>query len=156
NSEDAYLRSRALIGLGVVCYQARPNDPPDWAARVVAAPLREYGLSAGQRKLIHKEIQEGINSDKYRIRASAALALALVGEDEVVPLLQKLAKDRVYPLSTLPSAPVNARFRRLQFPVRMAAAAALARYGVQADSGGGDLEGRALDAAKRGGQDETN
>src|SRR6185369_10667377 len=85
-----------------------------------------------------------------------ALALALIGEDEVVPLLQKLAKDRSYTLSTLPSAPVNARFRRLQFPVRMAASAALARYGVPADAGDGDLEGKVLDAAKRGGQDETN
>lgn len=156
NSDDVYLRSRALIGLGIVSYQARPNDPPGWAGKIIAAPLREYGLSSGQRKLIFKEIQEGIASDKYRVRASAALALALAGDEESVPLLQKLAKDRAYTLTSLPTAPVNARIRRVQFPVRQAVSAGLERYGISAPAGGGDMEGRALDTARQGGQDETN
>ena len=41
-------------------------------------------------------------------------------------------------------------------PALLGASAALARYGVAAEAGGGDLEGKALDAARRGGQDETN
>jgi len=40
--------------------------------------------------------------------------------------------------------------------VRRAAAAALARYGVKLDVSGGDLDGKALDRARRGGQDSTN
>ena len=38
----------------------------------------------------------------------------------------------------------------------MAASAALARYGVTVEAGGGELQGKELDLAKRGGQDVTN
>ncbi|HZO90468.1 MAG TPA: hypothetical protein VFB38_19230 [Chthonomonadaceae bacterium] len=155
NSDDVYLRSRAVIGLGILAYQPRPDDSPAWADRMVLRPLREYGLSAGERRLIDREIQEAASSDKYRLRAAAALALGLVGEEESVPLLQKLAKDRAYVLST-PDVLGSSRARRIQFPVRMAAAAALARYGLTVDPGGGDLSGKALEQAKRGGKDETN
>src|SRR6185295_3684971 len=30
-SDDVYLRSRAVMGLGVLAYRARAADPPDWA-----------------------------------------------------------------------------------------------------------------------------
>jgi hypothetical protein len=156
NSDDVHLRSRALLGLGIVAYQARPEDPADWAPKVALTPLREYGLSAAQRKMIEKELREGVASDKYRVRASAALAIALAAPDDAEALLQKLAKDRDYVLSTPPGAPANTRVRRIEYPVRLAAAAALARFGVKTDPAGGDLDGKALDVARRGGQDCTN
>ena len=106
--------------------------------------------------MIEKELREGINSDKYRVRASAALAIALAAPDDAEATLQKLAKDRNYVLSTPPESPANSRVRRIEFPVRVAARAALARYGVTLDVLGGDLDGKALDRARRGGQDCTN
>ena len=149
-SDDVYLRSRAVIGLGILAYQTRPGDPPDWARRVVTIPLREYGISASQRALIAQEIREAANNDHYRLRAAAALALALTGDEDNVPLLQKLARDRAYLSSG------SKGDQTLVFPVRLAAAAALARYGVRVETGGGRLSGRALEMAKRGNQDETN
>ncbi len=156
NSEDVHLRSRALLGLGIVGYQARSEDPSGWASQVAAIPLHEYGLSALQRKLIEKELHEGAACDKYRVRASAALAIALTAPEDAEATLQKLAKDRDYVLSTPPNSPANTRARRIEYPVRLAAAAALARYGVKLDVIGGDLDGKALDRARRGGQDSTN
>lgn len=149
-SDDVYLRGRAVVGLGILAYQARPGDPPDWARRVVTVPLREYGISVSQRALIAQEIREAARSDRYRLRAAAALALGLTGDEDNLPLLQKLARDRAY------LADGTKDEQTLVFPVRMAAAAALARYGVRAEPGGGPLSGRALEMAKRGNQDETN
>ena len=156
NSDDVHLRSRALLGLGMVGYLARPEDPKDWASQVSMTPLREYGLSVAQHKMIEKELREGVNSDKYRVRAAAALAIALAAPEDAEAMLQKLARDRDYVLSTPPEAPANTRIRRIEYPVRLAAAAALARYGVKLDVRGGDLDGKALDHARRGGQDSTN
>jgi HEAT repeat protein len=154
-SDDVYLRSRAVIGLGIAAYQPRAADPMDWTEKAVLMPLREYGLSAAERKLIDKEIRDAAVSDKYRLRAAAGLALALTGTEENVPLLQKLARDRAYVLST-PEVSAGGHVRHLMFPVRMAAAVGLARFGIQADPGGGDLAGKALDTARRGGEDVTN
>ncbi len=154
--DDCYLRGRALFALGIVGYHERSEEPKDWAAQISVVPLREYGLSAGQRKMIEKAVREGANSDKYRIRAAAALAIGLIGLDDAAPLLQKLARDREYLLSTPQGAPENSRIKRIEYPVRMAAALALARYGVKVDVVGGDLDGKALDHARRGGQDATN
>jgi len=154
NSDDVHLRGRAVLGLGIMAYQARPGEPSDWAGRVVWSPLREYGLSVGERKLIAKEIREAADSDRYRLRVAAAQAAALVADDESLPLLQKLAKDRAYTLS--PAERDKRAPRRLVFPVREAAAAGLARYGIQVDPGGGEFAGKALDRARRGGDDQTN
>jgi HEAT repeat protein len=154
-SDDAYLRARALLGLGEIAYQARPGDHNGWGDRIVPAALHEYGISNGQRKLILQKARDAANDGHYRLRAAAALALGLMGIDDALPILHKLAKDRAYTISP----PMNERTdrpRRLRFPVREAASAALARYGVDVDPGGGELEGRALDAARRGGQDVTN
>ena len=153
-SDDVYLRSRALIGLGIVAYQKRSGDPANWASKVVVASLTEYGLSASERGLINKEIRTAATSDKYRLRTSAAIALALIGEDTNVPLLQKLAKDRAYVMS--PPVSGDPRNRHLLFPVRMAATAALARYGVPSDAGGGNFSGKQLDIARRGNEDASN
>jgi hypothetical protein len=164
-TDDAYLHGRALVGMGVLAYRARRGDPSGWSDRIVMTPLREYGISTGQRKMIADEILKAARSDNYRLRASACLALALLGDDDNVPLLQKLASDKAYVLASNSGAcvPVPAtknverdHARRLLFPVRMAAAAALARYGVAVEAGGGELMGKELDQAKRGGQDVTN
>jgi hypothetical protein len=154
NSDDVHLRGRAILGLGIVAYQERSGDPSDWAGRVVWSPLREYGLSVGERRLIAKEIREAADSDRYRLRVAAALAAALVAEEESLPLLQKLAKDRAYTLS--PAERDKRAPRHLVFPVREAAAAGLARYGIQVDPGGGEYAGTPRDKATRGGSDQTN
>ncbi len=157
DSDDVYLRSRAVIGLGILAYKPRPGDPPDWGGKAVLIALREYGLSSGERKLIDREIAQAADSDKYRLRSAAALALALTGEEENVPLLQKLAKDRAYVLSTPEGDAANGgRVHHLLFPVRMAAAVGLARFGIQMEAVGGDYVGKALDVARRGGEDVTN
>ena len=153
-SDDVYLRARALLGLGVIAYQAWPGDHAGWMDRILPVTPREYGISAGQRKLIAQKVQEAANSGEYRLRAASALALGLLGDNSALPLLQKLAKDRAYLLS--PAAADRERERRIRFPVREAAAAALARYGVEMQPGGGELSGRSLDQARRGGQDVTN
>lgn len=155
NSDDVYLRSRALLGAGILSYRARSGDPPGWAEGLILRTPREYSVSAGERKLIEQELREAVSSDKYRLRAAAALALALIGEDDSLPILQKLAKDRAYLLSEPEGTNRNA-LRRIAFPVREAATAGLARFGLAAETGGGVFAGKALEQAKRGGQDVTN
>ncbi len=153
NSDDTFLRSRAILGLGVVGYQSRPADPPDWARSIISVPLHEYGLSVGERKLLTKAILEAARSDRHLIRASASTALALVAEDESMPLLQKLAKDRAYILS---SEIAGTRARRISFPVRSASMIGLERFSVISNTIGGEYSGKALESAKRGGQDVSN
>lgn len=160
-TDDVYLKGRALLGMGIVAYRARRNDTPGWLGRVIASSalpnLREYGVSSGQRKMIADEIGKAVRSDNYRLRASGALALALLGEDADVPLLQKLALDRAYLLS--PQSAERSSLdhsRRIMFPVRMAAAAALSRFGITTDMGSSELAGKDLDKARRGGQDVSS
>jgi len=153
-SDDVYLRARALLAFGVIAYQHRPDDRDNWAERILPVKLREFGISATERKLISQKLQEAAYSGEFRLRAAAALALGLLGRDDCTPLLQKLAKDRAYLLS--PQTSGRDRSRNIRFPVREAASAALARFGVEVDAGSGDLAGRSLDAARRGGQDVTN
>ncbi len=155
-SDDVYLRSRALLGLGVAGYRKRSVDSGRWSDNILpGANLREYGLSVGERKLIDREIKEASNDGSYRLRAAAALAAGLLGDDEYLPLLQKLSRDRAYVLSPVPPRTKNPR-RTILFPVRMAAAAGLARHGVQHDPGSGEMDKKALDAATRGGQEVTH
>jgi hypothetical protein len=153
-SDDLYLHSRAVCGLGVVAYQARPTDPGDWSRRLIDVPLREYSVSSSQRKLIDRAIKDAIGSDHYRLRIAGIVALALIGEDEALPLLQRLAKDRTYILTA--SNGEHSKNRRLLFPVWAAAAAGLYRFRSSMVVGGGELSGRELDKEKRGGKDATN
>jgi hypothetical protein len=152
-SDDAYLRARALLALGIIAYQARPGDHNGWADRILPITPHEYGISNSQRKMIWQKVRDAANDGNYRLRAAAALALGFPGTDDALPLLQKLAKDRAYTLS--PEEGGRDRTRHIRFPVREAAAAALARYGVDVDPGGGELQGRSLAEARRGGQDVT-
>jgi hypothetical protein len=154
DSDDAYLRSRAVVGLGRLTYRPEPGDPPGWADRLFLTAPRPITLSAGERRLIDREIREALETDNCRLRAAGALALALTGDADSIPTLQKLAKDRAYVLSAPEGE--KSRVRRIQYPVRMAAATGLARYGLHVETGGGDFAGAELDKAKRGGQDVTN
>lgn len=158
NSDDVYLRSRSVIGLGVVAYQPRAGEPPGWE-KIIAAPLRSYGLSVSERKMIDREIAEAAASDRYRLRQSAALALALTGDSDSLPRLEKLARDKTYLFLTPDLGRKSPR--RIVFPVRAMACAGLRRYGRNAPAEDSDLDGRvlagkALDKARQGGQDGTN
>jgi HEAT repeat protein len=152
NSDDVYLRSRAILGLGIVSYVPRPSDPVGWTSKIVLRPLREYGLSASERQLIAKQIRDAANSDKVLTRSAAALALGLTGADDSIALLEKLVKDRAY----LATEIQGTKTERLVFPVRSAAAVSLERFGIITSSGGGEFSGKALAQARKGGQDKTS
>jgi hypothetical protein len=88
DTDDTYLRARALIGLGIVAYQTHPLGPVGWEGKLLytsylARPFRQYGLSSGERGLIMKELKEAASSDRYRLRAAAAVAAGLMGSDDV-------------------------------------------------------------------------
>jgi len=153
DSSDVYLRSRALIGLGLAAYQAGNGDK-NWSQGIVFSTPQQFGISSGERRLVDKDIRAGAGSDRYRIRASAALAMGLIGDPDYTPVLQKLSKDRAYVL--IDEEGERSKSRRIYYPVRMAASAALQRFSVTADAGNrGLLTGRELDRAKHGGVDET-
>lgn len=154
DNEDVYIRSRAVMGLGIVAYQMRPNEHDDWAQHLLdVPPLRETSVSASLRKLIDREVKEALNSDRYRIRIAGLVALTLIGEDASLPILQRLAKDRTYILT--PPNGERDKTRHLFFPIWAAAAVGLHRLGTQVEVGGGDLSGKELDRERRGGRDET-
>lgn len=151
-SGDPYLRARALLGLGVTAYQPRRQDPHGSEARVIVEMMpREYGLSEGQRARILSLAEASAHDGRYRLRAAAAAALGMIGADESLPLLRSLARDRAYRMT-----PEGHGMVRLVFPVRRSAAAALRRYGVVVDAGGGVFAGPALTRVRRGGQDVTH
>ena len=155
-SQDVYLKCRSLLALGVAGYQSSEKESPDWLSRVLYSPIQSFNLSSGQSKLIEKRIREGCNSDRYKIRIASALALALMDVVDARQLLLKLSKDRAYVLSTAKDSPFNSRRKHIEYPVRAAAAAALARYGIKQEVIQGDFEGKALEAARRGGQDASS
>jgi HEAT repeat protein len=152
NSEDVYLRSRAVLGLGIVSYAPRPADPAGWTSKILMRPLREYGLSSSERQLIAKQIRDAANSDKFRTRSAAALALGLIGAEDSIQLLEKLAHDRAYLATEIDGT----KTERLLFPVRSAAALSLERFGIIMPPGGGELSGKALAQARKGGMDKTS
>jgi len=153
-SEDVYLRSRAVIALGLLAYEPDARDWPGWERRVLPVPVRRYGLSTGAREMISREINAAAASDRYRLRVAAAIAASLAGGEDSLNLLRKLALDRAYILSA-PRAG-GSRARQIVFPVRVAANAGLARYSRDAETGNGEFSGRALQQARRGGEDVTN
>ena len=142
------------MALGLLAYVPEARDWPGWQHGALPVPLKQYGLSAGSREMIAQEIRSAAASDHYRLRAAAAIAATFVGGEDSLSLLRKLAADRAYTLSAL--QPGGSRTRVIQFPVRVAAVAGLARYSRDAETGNGELSGRALQQARRGGEDVTN
>lgn len=155
-SEDSYLRSRSIFALGTLAYQNGEAQDNAWAERVLGRRPREYGISSTDRKRVEKLVREGLEHDRHRVRAAAVLAYALMAPPQAQQQLQKMLKDRAYILMVPKDAPVNTKIRRIEFPVREAAALALERFGINTETISGDYEGKAFDKAKRGGQDQTN
>ncbi len=149
DANDAYLRSRAVAGVGIAAFRTRERTESTYPGLPI--PLKESSISAAQRRMIGEVLQRASEDSSYRVRAAAALALGLTGDDSDLPLLQRLAKDRAFiSLSTDQKDP-----RRIHFPVRAQAAASLARFGKTIDSGGGALSGKDLAKAIRAGRDVT-
>lgn len=153
-NDDVYLRSRAVTGLGILAYHPRATDAGDWSRRLIDVPLHENSVSSSERKLIDRAVKAALSSDRYRVRTAGIVALTLLGDDESHSLLQRLTKDPAYILSFQKGE--HNRTGRLFFPVRAAAAAGLRRFGTSVEIGGGEMSGKELDRAKRGGKDETN
>jgi hypothetical protein len=149
DSDDAYLHSRAVAGIGIAAYRAREGAESTYPGIQIA--LKEASISAAQRRIIAETLQRASEDPSYRVRAAAAMAIGLIGEDSDLPLLEKLAKDRAY--LSIAAPPKGSR--EIIFPVRMQAAASLARFGKKIDSGGGILSGQQLRKATRGARDVT-
>jgi hypothetical protein len=149
---DVYIRSRAVVGLGKIAYVNM--DGHDLPGKAFPQSLVAYGLSASERGLIERQIMNASQNDSYRVRAAAALAMAMSGGDLAQRTLQRLSHDRAYILE--PSESGDRKAKRITFPVRMAADAGLERFGEEHDPGNGDFSGRDLSTARRGGQDVTN
>lgn len=148
-SDDAYLRSRAVAGIGIAAF--RPRAGADAQFPGLPIPLKESSISAAQRRIIGEVLARSAEDSNYRVRAAAALALGLAGDESDLRLLERLARDRAY----LSIATEQRNARRIVFPVRAQAALALARFSKAADPGGGVLAGKELSRATRGGHDVT-
>ena len=148
-SDDAYLRSRAVAGIGIAAFRAREGIESAYPGLPI--PLKESSISATQRRIIGEVLERASADPNYRVRAAAALAIGLAGDESDLPLLERLAKDRAY----ISLALDRKNERRITFPVRAQAASSLARFGRSIDVGGGDLIGKELVKAVRGGTDVT-
>ncbi len=142
DSGDVYLRSRAVAALGVAANRQRGAG----AGGGLHVILRQQTLSAGQRRMVDAVLQRAAGDGSVRVRAAAALALGLAGDEDAIPLLERLMKDPAC-LRT----PAGGKDRMtLAFPVRAEAAAALARLGREQAPVGGTFQGSELKKALRG------
>lgn len=148
-SSDRYLRSRAVAAIGILGYRALEGHRRTVAG--LSMPLQERSVSAVLRANMEAVVHRAAEDKNYRVRAAAALALGLMGGDDSLALLERLAKDRAY--LAHPAGEKGAK--RVVFPVRAQAAVSLARFDRQLDPGGGVLSGKALQQATRGGKDVT-
>ena len=148
-SKDSYVRSRGIAALGLASYTTIPGKPPSLAGLLVAP--REMAVSATQRAIFHDIIERAASDASYRVRAASAMALGLAGSDGALERLQRMAKDRAY----VSFAGRSRQARQIVYPVRSTAAAALTRLGLRAIATGGELSGRDLRDATRGGRDVT-
>ncbi len=153
-SDDVYLRARALLGLGILAYRARPNEGDGEWRRIVPVALRETGISEGQRAMVAQAALRAAHDGRYRLRAAGALALGLIGDDANLPLLRQLAHDHAYVL--FPAPPGEDHRQHIVFPVRLTAAAVLPRFGERGELCDETLAPRALDLARHGNQDVTH
>lgn len=114
SSRDAYLRSRAIAGLGVAAYD--PATGPFQLGHLV--PVKPGSVSANQRKMVTDALRRAAADGNYRVRAAAAFAMGLAGGQGDIPFLKMLTRDRAYSLATA------------RFPVRWEAFTALDRLGA--------------------------
>lgn len=149
DSGDTYLRSRAVLALGVIAYSTPEGVGP--ASGHLRANLKSISLSAVQQSMLDEIFRRAATDGRYRIRAAAAAAIGLRASQSDRKLLDKLAKDPAY----LASQTGGRDTKTISFPVREEAARALARFGVRVDVGGGTFSGKALRNATRGGNDAT-
>ncbi|HXG23800.1 MAG TPA: HEAT repeat domain-containing protein [Chthonomonadales bacterium] len=166
-SSDRYLRSRAIMGLGVICYRPRESKPdtPCWIPaerpgfRLLlegsrsGRPLRAHSISAVQLRMVGERVRRAAEDKNYRVRAAAALALGLIGDETDLPLLEKLVRDRAYYSFR---EGMQKEPQRIVFPVREQAVAALARFGRRMETGSGIFRGKELKQAIRGCKNVTN
>lgn len=150
SADDRYLRSRGIVGLGMVGYRAEVRV--EAGIRGLVLEPKELGISAVQGGMIDEAVRKAAEDRDYRVRAAAALALGLTGDDDSHALLKKLVKDRAYFLA--PSA--DKRMVGLVFPVRSQAARSLERWGVRVNDDSGDYDARAVAKAIHGGQNVSN
>ncbi len=149
-AKDPFLRSRAIVGLGVVGYRARAGASDSIPEFKVV--LHENGISAVQQRLISQTITRAAQDSNFRVRAAAALALGLTGDEEDLAVLKKLAKDKAYIVLATPDKST----REIVYPVRYQAARSLARFRQEEEEDAhGTYSGKALGKATRGGQDIT-
>ncbi len=157
DSGDSYLRSRAIVAIGLVAYSANPaaSGAAGRTGHVpfegLIVPVRESPISAAQRLMFKDVLIKAADHRSYRVRAAAALALGLMGGDEARDRLVRLAKDRTYIVTSARSGGM----RTIVFPVRDVAAAALKRYGVIVRPSGGTFNDRDFRTATRGCRDVT-
>lgn len=149
-TSDRYLRSRAIVGLGVAAYRSAQGRPASIGGLLVT--LHEGSVSAVQQAMVTEALRRAVDDKSYHVRAAAALALGLAGDDADLPLLEKLAKDRAYLLV----ATDRKDEKRVFFPVRDEAARALARFGRSVESGSGTFRGKEFSRAVRGGNNVTS
>ncbi|MBM3495459.1 MAG: hypothetical protein FJX72_14225, partial [Armatimonadetes bacterium] len=82
-SRDAYLVSRAVAAMGIICYAVHPvGSSRDGGSREqttpsamdgLLAPVREWPISAIQRRIFESAISKAATDRSYRVRAAAAL-----------------------------------------------------------------------------------
>jgi HEAT repeat protein len=147
--KDPFLRSRAIVGLGVIGYRARTGSNDSITDFRVA--LHENGISAVQQRFISQTITRAAQDSNFRVRAAAALALGLTGDEEDLVVLKKLAKDKAYIVLAAPDKST----KEIVYPVRYQAARSLARFKQEEEDAHGTYSGKALGKATRGGQDIT-
>jgi hypothetical protein len=126
-SEDAFLRSRAVTVLGIIGFRSTgaERDSVDG----LGLTLRELGISARQQAMIAESLRQAADDKNYRVREAAAFALGLAGGEEDLPRLEKLSRDPAYIMTG--AGPKDSR--PCIFPVRHQAAQSLRRLGKQAN-----------------------
>jgi hypothetical protein len=149
-SDDRYLRSRGVAGLGLIAYRT-DKTAMDTVRGLLVEP-RELGISAVQIGMIDEIVQKAAEDKDYRVRSAAALALGLIGGEESQTLLQKMIKDRAY----IRQETGDKSSAAVTFPVRVQAARSLERLGERnLNDGSGLYDAKTIGKATRGGQNIT-
>ena len=88
---------------------------------IIRTELKEYGISAVQRRLVFDVLVLASEDKAMRVRIAAAFALGLIGDSDALEQLQELAKDPAFIVTAAP----DKNTKSIVFPVRREAALAL-------------------------------